>query len=298
MRFHQGVAFLETDQLLDVAKAAERYGFAGMYVSDHLCYPKDLRSPYTYSPFPDRSPIWAPDSDWPDPWCLISAMAAVTEQLTFTTGVYIAPARDLLTVAKLASTAAVISSNRVTLGVGAGWCREEFELTGQDFDNRGPRLDDMIRALRALWQQGWVEYHGTHYDVPALQLNPSPTEPIPIICGGDSPTALRRAARFADGWTCGAMLPADQAMERVQHMHRVLRFEGRDPDAFRIYLTTVDEPDPEGIRRFEDAGVTDWLATPWLVAEQIGDRSFHSTVEDKIAAVERYAEDVMAKVNP
>src|SRR5918998_18826 len=140
MRFHQAVAFLETDQLLELCAAIDHLPFGGVYVSEHLFYPRDLRSPYPYSPYEDGSPIWSPESDWPDPWCLISAMAAVTTNQVFTTGVYVAPARDLITVAKLVSTAAVISQGRVRLGIGAGWCKEEFDATGQEFSNRGARL--------------------------------------------------------------------------------------------------------------------------------------------------------------
>jgi alkanesulfonate monooxygenase SsuD/methylene tetrahydromethanopterin reductase-like flavin-dependent oxidoreductase (luciferase family) len=119
MRFHQAVAFLETDQLLELCRATDTMGYSGMYVSDHLFFPKQLSSRYTYSPYEDGSPIWSPEADWPDSWCLISAMAAVTSNLLFTTGVYIAPARDLITVAKLVGTAAVLSHDRVRASAGA-----------------------------------------------------------------------------------------------------------------------------------------------------------------------------------
>jgi alkanesulfonate monooxygenase SsuD/methylene tetrahydromethanopterin reductase-like flavin-dependent oxidoreductase (luciferase family) len=110
MRFHQAVAFLETDQLLDLCRATDALGYSGIYLSDHIFFPRSLNSRYTYSPYEDGSPIWSPETDWPDSWCLISAMAAVTDQLQFTTGVYIAPARDLFTVAKLdASTSVWVS---------------------------------------------------------------------------------------------------------------------------------------------------------------------------------------------
>ena len=120
--------------------------------------------------------------------------------------------RDLITVAKSVGTAAVLTHDRVRLGVGVGWCEEEYVQTGQDFHTRGKRLDDMIPALRALWQGGWVEYHGPYYDVPACQMNPSPSQPIPIIGGGDSPAAIRRASTLCDGWVnTGAALP-DEAL--------------------------------------------------------------------------------------
>ncbi|HLG93101.1 MAG TPA: LLM class flavin-dependent oxidoreductase, partial [Acidimicrobiales bacterium] len=89
MRFHQGVAFMETDQILEVCRASEQLGYAGAYVSDHIFYPKQRRSRYPYSPFQDGSPVWGPETDWPEPFCLISAAAAVTSRLTFTTGAYI-----------------------------------------------------------------------------------------------------------------------------------------------------------------------------------------------------------------
>ena len=295
MRFHQAVAFLETDQYLQLAQATEELGFSGIYVSDHLCYPRELHSRYTYSPYEDGSPIWGPESDWPDSWCVISAMAAVTSRIEFTTGVYVAPARDLVTVAKLVGTAAVLSNNRVNLGVAAGWCKEEFDLTGQDFADRGKRLDDMIPALRALWQGGWVEYHGSHYDIPSMQLNPAPTQPVPIIIGGDSPPALRRLAALGDGWAVARVLPPDEAMQLLDTVKGVLADAGREVDGFRIFATVAAPPDPDLIRRFEDAGVTDWLCAPWMVADQGEDRGFNSTIERKIELMEQFADNVIGK---
>ena len=132
--------------------------------------------------------------------CVISALATLTEHLVFTTGIYIAPLRDLMTVAKTTATAAVLSDDRLRLGVGVGWSKEEFDQTGQDFDTRGKRLDEMIAALRALWRPGYVEFHGDYYDVPECQMEPSPSAAVPIIGGGHSPVALRRTAALCDGW--------------------------------------------------------------------------------------------------
>jgi probable F420-dependent oxidoreductase len=295
MQFHQSVAFLETDQYLQMATASEDLGFSGMYVSDHLCYPKELRSRYTYSPYDDGSPVWSPETDWPDSWCAISAMAAVTTTLQFTTGVYIAPARDLMTVAKLVGTAAVLSDNRINLGVAAGWCEDEFDLTGQEFSDRGARLDDMIPALRALWHSGWVEYHGTHYDVPLMQVNPAPTRPVPVIIGGDSPPALRRTAALGDGWAAARVLPPDQTLEQIGSVKAALAGAGRTLDGFRIFATTAAQPEPALIRRFEDAGVTDWICAPWMVANQDADRGYTSTIEAKIELMEQFAAQVIGK---
>jgi alkanesulfonate monooxygenase SsuD/methylene tetrahydromethanopterin reductase-like flavin-dependent oxidoreductase (luciferase family) len=148
-------------------------------MSDHIFYPHDLASPYPYSP--DGTPIWPPETAWPDNWVTIGAMAAVTERLQFGTSVYIAPARDLFTVAKQVGTAAVLSNNRVNLGVGAGWMREEFEQTGQEYGNRGRRLDEMIPRPEPC---GAVVRSSTTASITtsAVAGRASPTQQVPIWC--------------------------------------------------------------------------------------------------------------------
>ncbi len=297
MRFHQSLAFLETDQLLEVCRATDQLGYAGVYISDHLFYPRELRSPYTYSPYEDGSPIWSPETDWPDSWCLISAGAAVTTNLTFTTGVYIAPARDLITVAKLVGTAAVLSGGRVRLGVGVGWCKEEFDATGQEFHNRGRRLDDMIPALRALWAGGWVEYHGSHYDVPAMQMNPAPGAPIPILVGGHSEPAIRRAAALGDGWLGAGAYQPDDAWHYLELLGDARQKAGRADEPFSIYLALGTLPDVDLYRRFEDAGVTDMVCAPWMLADMSRTRDYRSQLDAKLAATEDFATNIIAKMD-
>ncbi len=294
MRYHQAVTFLPTEDVLELAVACDSMGYAGVYLSDHLFNPRELESRYTYSKAPDGSPFWRKETAWPDPMCLISALGAVTTNLTFTTGIYIAPVRDLITVAKSVGTTAVLTGNRVRLGVGVGWCKEEYLQTGQEFHNRGKRLDDMIPALRALWQGGWVEYHGTHFDVPACQMNPSPTLPIPILGGGDSEPALRRASTLCDGWINTGAVPAEEAFGQVDRIHGALAAAGRDRDGFSVYLALRAMPDLDLYRRLEDAGVTDLLCAPWMgVVPKEGDT--HEAIQRaRIAACEAFAEHIIA----
>ena len=296
MRFHQAVAFMETDQLLDMCRATDAVGYSGIYLSDHIFFPRVLESRYTYSPYDDGSPIWSPETDWPDAWCLISAVAAVTDQLQFTTGVYIAPARDLFTVAKTVGTAACISHGRVHLGVGVGWCKEEFDATGQDFHNRGRRLDDMIPALRALWRGGWVEYHGPHYDFDALQMNPSPPAPVPIYVGGQSAPALRRAARLGDGWIAAQAYSEQDAWHHLGLVKEHLEEQGRAGDDFVVYMALNERPDVDLYRRFEDAGVTDLICAPWMLAAMGPGRDYKSALDAKLQATEQFADDVIRKM--
>jgi alkanesulfonate monooxygenase SsuD/methylene tetrahydromethanopterin reductase-like flavin-dependent oxidoreductase (luciferase family) len=167
MQFWSGTAFMGSAEALAVARMLDEAGYDGVICADHLIYPRNLTSPY---PSLTGRPMWSPETGWPDSWILIGAMAAVTRRLRFSNAVYVAPARPLLEVAKQVATASVISDGRVSLAVGAGWMREEFELLGQDFGNRGKRLDEMIPALRALWQGGWVSWSGALLEPPSVDL--------------------------------------------------------------------------------------------------------------------------------
>src|SRR3954453_15752019 len=189
MRFWCSTAFMSSPELPQVAKMLDDAGYWGAMMSDHVIYPRDLKSPYSYSPHPDGRPIWEPETSWPDSWVLIGAMESITKNLHLSNNIYIAPARPILQVAKQVATASVLSSGRMSLGLAAGWMREEFELMGQDYDNRGPRLNEMIQALRELWKGGWVEHHGEYYDIPALMMEPHPESPVPIFCGGHTDAA-------------------------------------------------------------------------------------------------------------
>jgi probable F420-dependent oxidoreductase len=267
MRFHQAVAFLEMDQILPMAKASDELGYSGIYIPDHLFNAKNLESRYTYSTAEDGSPFWEKETDWPDPMCMISAMAAVTTNTLFTTGVYVAPLRDLISAVKTVGTAAVISDNRLRLGVGVGWCREEFEQTGQEFTTRGKRLDEMIPAMRALLAGGWVEYHGTYYDVPECQINPSPSKPVPILGGGHSAPAFRRAATLCDGWIAAGAYSEQEAWDHLASLKTALKEAGREHDDFLIYMSIMEMPSVDLYRRFEEAGVTDLVCAPWMMVD-------------------------------
>src|SRR6195256_5554304 len=167
MHFWSGTAFMKTTDTVTVARMFDEAGYDGIVTSDHMVYPRELSSPYPDSP--TGKPMWSPDTAWPDPWVLIGAMAAVTKRLRFSNAGYIAPARPLLEVAKQVATTSVVSAGRVSLAVGVGWMREEYELMGQVFGNRGKRLNEMIPALGTACRhragggaqglcEGWVGY--------------------------------------------------------------------------------------------------------------------------------------------
>ncbi len=279
---------MDTTDALTVARLLDEYGYDGVICADHLIYPRVLKSQY---PTGAESPPWSPDTAWPDSWVMIGAMAATTTRLRFSNAVYVAPARPLLEVAKVVATASVVSDGRVSLAVGAGWMREEFDLLGQDFANRGKRLDEMIPALRALWQGGWVSWSGDYYQVPELMLEPHPPAPVPILCGGESDAALRRAARLCDGWV-GAAYKWDDAVHYVQKLTALRREYGRQNEPFEVMLALLELPSADLYKRAEDLGITAVMCAPWMGAE---DLTAAAPAERYRPSIEQFAQTVVEK---
>jgi probable F420-dependent oxidoreductase len=288
MRFLQSVAFTETEQLVELARAAEEVGFDGVCLSDHVVHPERIASRYPYSP--DGRPPFGPETPWPEPWALIAAMAAATTRLGFMTNVYILPLRHPLEVAKATGTVAVLSGHRVALGVGAGWMREEFDLLGREFHGRGRRMEEMIDILRKLWAGGWVEHRGEHYTFDRLRLEPAPGRPLPVYVGGTSEAALRRAARIGDGWVGSGNDPAE-VPEIVSRLRALRREAGREGAPFEVIVALTVAPDPDLFRRLEDEGVTAVVSFPFFFT--LGPRS---SLDDKRRALEGFAARVIARL--
>jgi alkanesulfonate monooxygenase SsuD/methylene tetrahydromethanopterin reductase-like flavin-dependent oxidoreductase (luciferase family) len=188
-------------------------------------------------------------------------------------------------VAKSVGTAAVVSGNRVALGVGIGWCAEEFDLLEQQFRTRGRRTDEGLALVKELWQPGWREFHGEFYDAPRLVMEPTPTAPVPIYVGGLSEIAFARAARH-DGWV-GDMYRTDEAIGWARRLAEVRAEAGATGD-FAVILALTDAFLPEHFARAEEGGVTDCMTMPWMYYS-----GRDCPVEEKIAGMERFAGDVI-----
>ncbi len=291
MDYWASIAFLDTDVQLEAARCADELGFAGVAVPDHLFFAQSLKATYPYTP--DGAPLWTADMHWPEPWALLSAMAAVTQRVRLSTNIYVAPARDLFTVAKGVSTAAAISHDRVALGVGAGWCEDEFVQTGQDFHTRGKRLDEMLEVLPKLLTGDVVEHHGEFYDFDPLSIAPVPTKPVPVIVGGNSPAAMRRAARVADGWIPAASVKPDDFKPVLAEMSRLRAEAGRDHLPFEIIVAFAALPDPDLYKQFEDLGVSGVMAAPWLTKAPGKDR-YGYDADHVRTRMERFAEKLIS----
>jgi alkanesulfonate monooxygenase SsuD/methylene tetrahydromethanopterin reductase-like flavin-dependent oxidoreductase (luciferase family) len=161
-------------------------------------------------------------------------------------------------VAKQAASTAVLTGDRLTLGVGTSPWPEDYEVCGVPFERRGKRADESIAVMRGLLAGGWFEFHGEIYDVPRIKQCPVPTTPIPIIVGGHAEPALRRAARN-DGWIHGGgdLGDPDALPRLIARLHELRAEEGREGDPFEVHVISMDGFTVDGVRRLEEMGVTD-----------------------------------------
>lgn len=228
-----GVVFPQTEigpdpgVVRDYAQAAEGLGYRYLLAYEHVIganpdRPGGWRGPYTYR------------SLFHEPFVLFGYLAGLTQKLELVTGVVILPQRQTVLVAKQAAEVDVLSGGRLRLGVGIGWNQVEYEALGENFHNRGRRVEEQIKVLRALWQNELVTFKGKWHQIPDAGLNPLPVQrPIPIWLGGMAEVVLQRAARLADGWF-PQFQPGPEAHAMMSRLRRYLREAGRDPATFGI----------------------------------------------------------------
>jgi probable F420-dependent oxidoreductase len=289
-RFFLYGTYIPADQLAAVARDAEALGFDGISLPDHVVYPSQVGTPYPYAPDPQtgRAP-WDDGCEWLDPVAATAVVTTATERMHVITGIFVLPMRDPILVAKAFATLDALSDRRVILGVGAGWMREEFEILGFDFDTRGPRSEEAIEVLRKLWTGGPVSHEGRFFSFPEISMRPAPPRPVPIYVGGDSPAALRRAARLADG-----MLPPLNSQRRTaEHLATIgrLRDEHGRTDPFDYIASAAAARAPGEIAELVALGVSAVHVDPFaLYVRRFGGL----TLDERRAALERYAREVIA----
>jgi probable F420-dependent oxidoreductase len=282
MKYYVSTAFLETSEVVEIAKAADDLGYDGMGIPDHVINLEKLKTPYPYTK--DGKRRWEAFTDWPDPWVMIGAIALVTTRLHFVTTVYLPAMRDPYSAAKSIGTAAYLAEGRLELGIGVGWCEEEFTLMGQRFDRRGRRTDEMLDLMKALWKPGWTEFEGEFYSAPRLEMEPTPPH-IPVYVGGLSDIALRRAARH-DGWI-GDLITTDRAIERVDRLRELRAENGLSMDDFTILTPLTDAFTPEHYERAEASGITGIITMPWMFYA-----GADSTIAEKIDGMRKFRKDL------
>ena len=283
MRFTISTAWLPHEELVPIARAADELGYHALALPDHVVDLETIATPYPYTP--DGSRRWEPGAEWPDPWVTIAHLAAVTTRLRFFTSIYVAAMRSPFQVAKSVGTAAVLSDNRVALGVGIGWCREEFDLLEQDFGTRGRRTDEALALIKRLWEPGMVDFEGEFWAAPPLTMEPSPTEPVPIYVGGLSEVGFARAARH-DGWV-GDLCTIERGAEWVASLQEHRTAIGATGD-FSIFVALTDAITPDDFRRATDLGMTDTMTAPWAYYSGLD-----ATLQQKLDGMARFADDVL-----
>jgi probable F420-dependent oxidoreductase len=278
--------FGRADGARTLARAAEDAGFESLWTVEHVVVPQGYASEYPYDrsgrmPGRESAPV-------PDPLIWLTWVAACTTDLKVGTGILILPERNPVVLAKEAATLARLSEDRFILGVGAGWLAEEFDAIGVPFAERGPRLEDHIGALRALWSGSPASFDGPFTSFADVYCEPSPPRgTIPIVVGGHSAVAARRAGRLGDGFFPGRGSP--HALRALFDVVRKAALDaGRDPGD--IELTAPADAgffaDPvSAVKEYEDMGVSRVIIPP--LTFDLGEIA---------GALGRFGDEVIAKV--
>lgn len=290
MRWTVPFPMFEANQLLPLAIAAETAGYDGITVPDSVFYPETVSADYPYSD--DGGRFWPAETPFVDPFVAIPAMAAVTERIEFYTNVLKLPLRNPLLVAKQVSSIAVMSGNRLGVGVGLSWIPEEFAWCGTEMKTRGARANEAIEIIKLVCAGNgpeWVEYHGRHYDFNRLMISPAPTEPVPVYGGGHSEPALRRAARLCDGWI-SVNAGFDEIGAAIDSLRKLREEYGTADEPYEIKVLCVEAFDLESFGRLATMGVTEIQVVPWYFYG--GDPE---ALDVRRAGLERFAEEIIGQ---
>src|SRR6476469_2535266 len=228
-----------------VAGAADRAGFATLWAGEHVVMVDESASRYPYS---DDGRIAVPaEADWIDPMIGLSFAAAATSTIRIATGVLLLPEHNPVLVAKQAATLDSLSGGRLTLGIGIGWSREEFDALGVPFARRGARTREYVDAIRTLWRDDVASFDGEFVRFEAVRVNPKPVHDrrIPVVLGGNSDAALKRVATWGDGWYGFNLESVDAVADRVEFLHGLCREQGRDPAELRLAVALRDLRAPD-----------------------------------------------------
>jgi len=291
MRFTYVESMTDPSYYAPLAIAAEEAGYDSFAVPDNLGYAGKSAADYPYTEDGDNA--FLEDKPFLEPFTVIPALGAVTERLRFTTLVLKLPVRAPYLVAKQAASIAVLTGNRLGLGIGLSPWPEDFALTQTEMRTRGARMEEAIEIIRGVTTGEFFEYEGRHYSIPRVKMCPVPTAPIPLLYGGHSEAALRRTVRLCDGWM-HAGGPPEELTHLLNRIAELRKEYNREHDPFEIHAISADAYSVDGIRSLEDAGVTDAIVGFRDVYSVVGRDS--EPLEQKIDALRQYADTVISKV--
>ncbi len=240
-----------------MAKGIEDIGYDQLDVYDHVVMGYDIEG-RTKSYYPAQMPII-------EAFMMLSYAAAVTERIGLGTEVLVLPQRQPALVAKQVSSLDTLSNGRVRLGIGVGWQESEYEALGENFKDRGRRMDEAIDLLRTYWRDERIDFESKHYPTEAMAMEPKPPQSgaLPIWIGGNTPPAFRRVGQKGDGWLASQVSDADFAKRAMDAIQAAAVAAGRDPNA--IGWQSMIAPPP---RAGDTAGKT-FYAEPDRVATRV-----------------------------
>jgi probable F420-dependent oxidoreductase len=259
---------LRPEQMADVAVRAEALGFESVWVAEHLVFPATIRSRYPYAK--EGVPPINPATPLLDPLMVLMQVAARTQRIRLGTNVYILPLRHPIAVARMVTTLDVLSGGRVSFGVGAGWLAEEFEAVGLEFAARAGRTRAAVHALRALWTEDEPQVSGRHFSFGPVKFEPKSVQRPhpPILVGGESEAALKRAAEIGDGWYGVGHTPETAAVQ-VRRLRELRQAAGRAELPFDHTLSHGGgELTRDDIARYAEAGIDRVVSLPWRRARE------------------------------
>ena len=252
--------FAYPEMLAHLATTAERVGVESVWTVEHVVIPVGYESTYPYDPsgkipVPDQLPI-------PDPFVALGYVAAMTKTLRLATGIVILPQRHPLYVAKEVASLDVLSHGRVILGIGVGWLEEEFAALGIPFEERAARTAETVRAMRSLWKDEAEPFEGKFFRWGRLESHPKPVQKpgVPIVVGGHTELAARRAARYGDGFFPG-VTDESKLVWLLGIMREECKKVGRDPQTIEVTSGRA-APDVDGVKRMAELGVSRFMVPP------------------------------------
>ncbi len=253
MKFSYGIAMCEPDQYIPLAQAAEAAGYDYITVPDSLCYPQEASSKYPYNA--DGSREFLESLPFIESLVAVTAMAAVTKDIRFLTSVYKLAIRQVPSVAKQVQSIQALSNNRFDFGVGISPWEEDFAVTGVPWKRRGKRFDEQIEIFRGLETGEFYGFEGECHSMPANKMNPVTGTPTPILIGGHSEPALKRAARVGDGWiAAGGDIPEMKAY--IDRLNELREEYGTADKPFDIWGAGAAAFNKEGLEELASIGVT------------------------------------------
>ncbi len=272
------------DMIVHMAKTAEEIGLESLWTFEHAIVPVDYQSPYPYSA--DGKMGATPETNFVDPLIALATVAAHTKTLRLGTGVNILPQANPLMLAKQAASLDFVSNGRLMLGIGIGWLKEEFEALGVPFARRGIRFADYVEAMRKVWSGETVEHESEFLHWTNFKSHPVPVQdPLPLVIGGSKKNALRRVARYGQGWYAPAM-SVDMVAGLLPALDEACAAEGRDRSEIEISTMYVPamEPAGEAVPKYRDLGVSRLI----IPLQALG--------EKPMEGLARLGDDVLAKI--